>query len=254
MDVRYDAFPQPQPFAVNIRFNKWELSKLDTVNHDCSFSVNIVYYWTDTRFVDWPNNVPLPENLWGPELKLMDGKCERVQNAFVLVNSSTGRLKRGVTYTGVVNRPQNLRDFPFDIGCVVVSFESMSNWMLLDGSKSGNVPAANRKYKLQPVSLKGEGRWLGQFFKSRVPEFSLLGVSTQINEKPRNKLGNELTAGTYSLFSIVFLRVFLTPFLLYAIRCSEFLFSCWEKLYVLHVQNNFAVMANMPFEFCNILF
>jgi hypothetical protein len=69
--------------------------------------------------------------------------------------NNTGRVKRGILYTGNVETVMNLRDFPFDLCAVQLNIESISHWSTRDGSNYGSL-AFGCTYKLRKICEKGE--------------------------------------------------------------------------------------------------
>jgi hypothetical protein len=218
-----------EPFWVDFRFNKWQVKQINTVERTTTVSIVVVFFWTDPRLVGWDVAKQLPHDLWGPYLVVENGSCEWSQNTFALLDPASGRLKRGTTYSGDVETLLCLRDFPFDVDRVDLAFSCMSHWRTLDGEQVANCPRG-RTYRLRPTRQKGEGKWLGLYFSSFVPEWQLLGVSTVVDEQPTNANGVDLTQVSFSFHvhrkSGFFVWKVLVPLYVLIVLCfSGFLFD-----------------------------
>ena len=218
-----------EPFWVDFRFNKWQVKEINTVERTATVSINVVFFWTDPRLVGWDKAKNLPPDLWGPYLAVENGSCEWSQNTFALLDPARGRLKRGTVYLGCVETLMSLHDFPFDVDRVDLQFSCMSHWRSLDGEQLANTPRG-RTYRLRPTREKGEGKWLGLYFSSFVPEWRLLGVSTIVDEQPTNANGVDLTQVSFSFHvhrkSGFFVWKALVPLYVLIVLCfSGFLFN-----------------------------
>ena len=79
--------------------------------------IYIVFYWADERLAGW-QEVFLPSELWGPKLLLKGNSIDIEQDHFILVDPTTGRLRRAFRYIGTVDNPMNLHSFPFDVDVI----------------------------------------------------------------------------------------------------------------------------------------
>ena len=186
---------------VDVRFNLKKVNAVDTVAGTAFFNGAIAFYWTDSRLAGWPEGAALPPALWGPRLELSNalGDLQEAHLAFTLVDRATGRLKRGRLYTGTVDNPMELRDFPFDMDRIELHFRTYSTWETRDGELSGSAPGA-KTYRVRQVREPGEGKWLVlDQWSGALAEWELHGVSTKIEELPPIVQGEEITVVPVSL-------------------------------------------------------
>lgn len=130
-----------KPVEVKFRFNVTSLADVKTKESEAFVKLQIVFFWSDRRLKYWTSgsknnyNRKLPDKLWGPSMVLNNSKDMVVEHFdFSLVRpwEETGRLKRVITYQGVVTNPMNLLNFPFDMDDVELRFYSNSHYTTLD--------------------------------------------------------------------------------------------------------------------------
>jgi hypothetical protein len=116
--------PSGNTFFVDLRFNLFKVTAVNTVDGTAFVNFGIVCYWTDSRLIDWSKDKALPPELWGPHLMLLNARhdFQEVESSFDLVNRDTGRLKRGREFKGTVDINMDLRAFPFDMGSIELLF------------------------------------------------------------------------------------------------------------------------------------
>ena len=169
---------------VDVRFDLNKVNAVDTVTSTACFKVYTIFYWTDPRLAGWPEGKALPMSLWGPRFflnnALNDGLAE-FDGEFALIDNATGRLKRGRNYSGTVDNPMDLRNFPFDLDGIKLRFLSASDWESLDGSRKGN-SAKGKSYQLRRICAEGEGTFLHLMWSGRIAEWQLHGISSKIVE------------------------------------------------------------------------
>lgn len=120
----------------------------------------IIQYWTDPRLVGYTDPA-LPAKLWGPKMDIDNAvEYSETHAVFVLVNPSTGRLKRVRFVEGTFNNPMDLTTFPFDFDTLEASFKTTSTWLTNDESAGGE-DAFGKTYRVRPVAddvgAKGTG-------------------------------------------------------------------------------------------------
>ena len=174
-----------EPIWVDVRFVIHKLTRIDTVNGSAFIKIHCVKYWTDHRLIDWHGE--LPELLWGPVFNLSNslGDMITTQDEFSLMDRTTGRLKRVHVYEGNIDNDMHLRDFPLDLDFIPITFTTMSRWRCNDSSRSGKSPKG-KSYRIRKVQEPHEGSWLRLDAKVDIPEFTLHGMSTAIDEKAPN--------------------------------------------------------------------
>jgi len=127
---------------VDVGFEVLAVGDIDTCNSQVSLQLQIVYYWTDSRFIGWPEGKALPPDTWGPAVRVKNEKStsETSDVTFAVFNAKTGRMKRCVLYQLNVAwvLDENLPNFPFDAHDFTVWFRSASDFISFDGSNSGN--------------------------------------------------------------------------------------------------------------------
>eukprot|EP01052_Picozoa_sp_SAG31_P004191 SAG31_NODE_172_length_21357_cov_7.616021_3_plen_295_part_00 len=195
------SLPPPPPAGeddlfVDVGFNLHSVSAVDTRSLSAFIRLEIRYYWTDQRLAgsDHSKMQRLPGGLWTPKLDLRNAmEAEERQNMPELINRQSGRLKRTQWYQGTIENPMDLRKFPFDVDALAIRFSTWSHWISLDGQATGFTSCEPRTYRVQKVSRRGEGGFLDMRFTGDIPEFTLLGISSIIDEKEKNELGGEVT-------------------------------------------------------------
>ena len=102
--------PPPPPsgavnFKVDLRFNLFKVTAVNTVAGTAYVNFGTVCYWTDPRLANWSEGTALPPKLWGPHLMLKNALAglQEVESSFDLVDHVTGRLKRGREFKGTVD-------------------------------------------------------------------------------------------------------------------------------------------------------
>lgn len=171
-----------KPLQVDFRCACFKLCNISTVDFTALIKFVVVFEWNDPRLCGVPITTnDLPNDLWGPDIVLENAQSEVeiIYDSFSLLDASTGRLKRTVTFHGPVYNPMSLRDFPFDNDDFEMKFISICNWRTLDGSRFGNDPT-ERVYILNPmINLKGvEFFFFG--WGRKVNEFTILGWSQDV--------------------------------------------------------------------------
>ena len=227
--------PGDNTFFVDLRFNLFKVTAVNTVDGTAFVNFGIVCYWTDSRLIDWPEGTALPPELWGPHLMLLNALAglQEVESSFDLVNRDTGRLKRGREFKGTVDINMDLRAFPFDMGSIEMLFYSASHWLSLNGEKqcSGSRATSGKTYRLRQVCEEDEGKWLNFLWSGAIPEWTLHGVSTKIVEKIANPQGQEHTNVPVSFHvtrkaRYYFWKALLPLYLLTLLSMSTFHFDC----------------------------
>ena len=228
--------PSDNTFFVDLRFNLFKVTDVNTVDGTAFVNFGIVCYWTDSRLIDWPEGTALPPELWGPHLMLLNARADlqEVESSFDLVNRDNGRLKRGREFKGTVDINMDLRAFPFDMGSIELLFYSASHWLSLNGEKhcSGSRAASGKTYRLRQVCEENnEGKWLNFLWNGTIPEWTLHGVSTKIVEKIPNPQGQEHTNVPVSFHvtrkaRYYFWKALLPLYLLTLLSMSTFHFDC----------------------------
>jgi hypothetical protein len=230
---------------VDIRFVLFKLTNVDTVGGSAFVKLSLFSYWNDPRVKGWDG--PLPEKLWGPAFNLSNSLGDLIvtEDEFELLDRSTGRLKRAFIYEGKVDNPMDLRAFPCDLDDVSVNsflfhlstfpihmiilprqardkhkesspksrfltqvtFTTLSRWLSNDGTAKGKSPKG-KSYRVRKIQDESEGKWLRLDRFQTIPEFSLHGISSRIEEKAPNEAGSERTEITVSLHISRCVRVY----------------------------------------------
>ena len=151
--------PDGGPCVVDLRFAIFKVSLISSVSLSANIKLALVWYWTDPRLIGWNEDEPLPNKLWGPNVHCVNSRNDFTaeQTQFELVDATTGRLKRGRMFHGVIDNDMDLHAFPLDIDDVEVLFESVGHWMSKDGELSGTI-AKGVSYVLRPICEPGEGK------------------------------------------------------------------------------------------------
>lgn len=127
---------------VDVGFEVLNVNDINTCESKVSVQLQIVYYWTDSRFIGWPTDRALPPDTWGPAVRVKGERSptEGSDVTFAVYNSHTGRMKRTVLYRLEVDwfLDKNLPDFPFDAHDFTVWFRSASDFSSFDGASAGN--------------------------------------------------------------------------------------------------------------------
>lgn len=161
--------PGPGPIRVDFKCACLGLSRIDTASLTANIKFVLVFLWNDDRFKGLRINTnDLPGNLWGPDVIFENAlpSCRPIYDSFILVDPSSGRMKRTITFHGAIKNPMDLQNFPFDTDDLELKFITNGNWRALDGSRFGNNPTT-RIYTLHPI--KDE-------------DFFYMNVTEEINE------------------------------------------------------------------------
>jgi len=164
------------PVQIAFRVKLKRVNSVDTKAGTAFVKFDINYVWTDSRLAGWPKGVELPPWLWGPlwHVANHNSDWQEVQSAFQLEDRQSGRLRRTMKYSGVVDNPMNLRDFPFDLDSIDIIFYSMCHWMTLNEEACG-YDLNEKPYKFRLA----RGQWLVLLWDGTIHEWDLLGVSNQ---------------------------------------------------------------------------
>jgi len=182
-----------KPISVDVRFNLNKVTSVDTAHSTAFVSVGVAFYWTDTRLVGWEQDA-LPGHLWGPRLWCFNGLQDfaSMYQDFVLLDPPSGRMKRYCRYSGTVDNQMHLKDFPFDVDTIDLTFRTASHWRSGDGGQEGDL-GKGKSYRIRPISSPVEGKLFQLLWDGALPEFYLLGMSMRIEEKPPTASGQEVT-------------------------------------------------------------
>ena len=103
---------------VDMRLNVDKVDRVSTVEETAHFVGTLVLTWTDPRVQGMTN--PPPAGLWGPWIRLANALTSDPlqQVEFELLDSSTGRLKRGIRVDATVPFTSDLTNFPFDLSLI----------------------------------------------------------------------------------------------------------------------------------------
>lgn len=211
--------PGEKPIKVEFQCACFNLSNVNTATLCAEIKFAIVLFWNDKRFIG--SNLTtndLPYDLWGPDITLQNAlnDCCALYDSFSLIDPSTGRLKRTITFHGKVRNPMDIKQFPFDRDDFELEFRTNCNWRVLDGSRFGNDPV-NRVYTLHQMKEKS-------FFHMGCPtdisEFIITGWSYHTHI-PSKRDHNEMDAMEFQFnFHMVrnsffyFLKIFFPLWLL----------------------------------------
>ena len=181
------------------------LHSVSTVDNCAYVEFSVIFYWTDPRLIGCAAPDDLPKCLWGPDLELAGtlGAISEESGGFCLRSSKTGRLKRVRIFKGMVAKYWNnlKEDFPFDLDTIQVIAYTNSHYVLYDESKAGAVPRG-RTYRLRPVSAENsrdpddpaeEGSWLNLWWSGEVAEWTIYGISTELDEQDQQDDGSATT-------------------------------------------------------------
>ena len=236
-DIDWHLPPQSEthkePIWVNMRIDLVNCSAIDTVACTSHIKIYVIQYWTDSRLAGW-SSPELPSALWGPQLTLdnvaSNGDLQDTHAVFDLVDRALGRLKRVRLISATIDNPMHLRDFPLDIDDIRITLSTTSTFLLLDESKSGEIPVG-KTYRLRPVPKDGsEGNFLHMWWDGTIAEWALHGVSTRIVEHPAAAVGYEKTDVNISFHvsrksSYYFHKALLPLYLLMLLSFNTFAFD-----------------------------
>eukprot|EP00937_MAST-01D_sp_MAST-1D-sp2_P000823 g823.t1 len=181
MMTKWDESPTPgQPVEVDFQLEVKAIQDIDARRGMASVILDICLSWRDPRVEEackrdqgWEP----PAQLWAPGVWLANGVLEREQLVFedspghlVRVSTRPGDRARGLlfiwlTFTGEVDNPMDLEDFPFDEDSLDFRFV---------GCRMLNGRLTDTQYNLRP---KDGDKFVQFWFNSHLPEFQLLGVS-----------------------------------------------------------------------------
>mmetsp|Transcript_17630 Transcript_17630/g.26721 ORF Transcript_17630/g.26721 Transcript_17630/m.26721 type:complete len:527 (-) Transcript_17630:87-1667(-) len=168
--------------CVDARFEIHKVSNLDLVNGTAFVKISCFCYWSDCRLSGWSLNSALPAELWGPvfEIKNAYQDMSRIQEYFILLNNTTGRLKRVHSFEGTIDVfYNNLQHYPCDIHDISINFQNYF-WQ----SNSGQLQGYHSTYRVRKMQRVGEGTWIRIREKTnRIPNFRILGISSFIKEE-----------------------------------------------------------------------
>ena len=218
-----------EPIWIDFRFNLNKASDVDTVAGTAFIKLDVVLYWTDPRMIGWPeDHADLPPKLWGPTMELVNalGDMQNESLVFSVVDAKTGRMKRAFGFTGVIENPMNLRDFPFDMDDITIMFATRSHWSTFDGETGGDV-AKGMTYRLRQIREEVEGKWLDLSWSGRIGECELHGVSTRVDELSTSAQGQDQTDVVLSFHvtrksAFYFWKCLLPLYLLFTLSLSTF--------------------------------
>lgn len=174
-----------KPFYVDIRVIVDRLANVDTVEGSASVAFYLVFYWTDTRLIDWPNRDHLPPKLWTPFV-VWRNYLERSDDVFENPNLSdpaSGRVHMRQNIQGKLDNPMSLASFPFDADAVSIKLWSGIQYRTADGNTSGQQPRGPL-YTVRPVDMSTgvqEGNFLRPDFHAKISEWRLHGMSTRFD-------------------------------------------------------------------------
>merc|ERR1719433_2053926 len=152
------------PLDVNMRINLKKISHIDTANSTAKVNLDLIMNWTDPRLIGW-NEPNLPPSLWGPAPYIFNktSDFERQNMTFLLQNKETGRMKRTLSFRGMIHNPMDLTTFPFDFDAIDIVIANVSSWSTLDEQhRGGGKNNAPMNYKLK-LTRSNEGTIL-RFF------------------------------------------------------------------------------------------
>jgi hypothetical protein len=124
----------------------------------------------------------------------------------------------------------DLRSFPFDMDKIELQFATASHYTTLDDERSGLVPKG-KSYRVRQTQELGEGKWVDLRWSGMIAEWTLHGVSTNIQELPPNAVsGPDDTFVSLSLHvtrnsAYYFWKARLPLYLLIALSMSAFHFE-----------------------------
>jgi len=108
-DCDYSTAPMPadgSPVDVRFRFLVEHVSDINDVSSSAWVKIVLGLYWTDPRVKGYEDGQALPDDLWGPLPVLTNGMHLEVEPyEFSVCDTSVGRLKRLVRYSGNIVNP-----------------------------------------------------------------------------------------------------------------------------------------------------
>jgi hypothetical protein len=178
------------------------LASVDTVEGSATVAFYLVFYWTDTRLIDWPNRDHLPPKLWTPYV-VWRNYLEKADDVFDNPNLSdpaTGRVHMRQNIRGKLDNPMSLTSFPFDADSVSIKLWSGIQYRTADGNNAGQQPRGPL-YTIRPVDMSPgvqEGNFLRPDFHANISEWTLHGMSTKFEQIGPLASGVEPTEFTIS--------------------------------------------------------
>ena len=185
---------------VDFRFTVKAMSKIDTVEGTAFVQFDITLHWTDSRLANWTDGVDLPPRLWTPRFNwhnTVSHKSDFLAPAILGLKrkhlGNKGRLRLRQSLSGIVKNPMDLRAFPFDVDDVECGLRTGIHSRLADGTNE-TVCNSGRLYVARKIQDPNEGSWLnvGQY-SGEVDEWTLFGVSTEIDHQKANSQGQQKT-------------------------------------------------------------
>jgi len=172
---------------VDVGFEVLSVSEINTATSSVSLQLQMVFYWTDSRFINWPNNKPLPSNTWGPAVRVKGevSECAPSDVTFAIFNVETGRMKRCVMYTLEIDwtNDENLPNFPFDAHDFTVWMRSASDFASFSNEHRGN-SATEHQYMFR-AAIRKKGVCGSDFLKviwdRRHHGWKCHGISTELD-------------------------------------------------------------------------
>ena len=93
------------PIVVDFRCACFKLTDVSTVQFTTLIKFVLVFEWIDPRLRGMPITTnDLPADLWGPDMILENAQndCRIIYDSFSLLDANEGRLKRTITYHGLL--------------------------------------------------------------------------------------------------------------------------------------------------------
>lgn len=223
------------PLKVDFRCACFDVSNVNTATLSAEVKFVMILFWNDLRFEgSFMTTNDLPGELWGPDISLDNSliDCTKVYDSFSLIDSSTGRLKRTITFHGSVWNPMDLKDFPFDRDDLELKFVTNSNWRVLDESRFGNDPV-NRTYFLNPMR---EDKFFFFGGSNTMHEFDITGWDYDIFnptdvDKENEPIVFEFRFHLVRRYNFYYLKILLPLWLLVLTSCAAFMMeTSFEEL------------------------
>lgn len=215
------------PLKVDFRCACFDVSNVNTATLSAEIKFVVILFWNDNRFEDsFMTTNDLPGELWGPDITLDNSlvDCTKLYDSFSLIDSSTGRLKRTITFHGSVWNPMDLKDFPFDRDDLELKFVTNSNWRVLDESRFGNDPV-HRTYYLNPMR---EEKFFFFGGSNTMHEFDITGWDYDIfnpkdKEKENEPIVFEFRFHLVRRYNFYYLKILLPLWLLVLTSAASFM-------------------------------
>lgn len=198
-DLEYETAPSPEEgddeLYVDVGVEVCGIDNISTVNTSADVDVQLVFFWTDSRFIsdtdnEWHAGQPLPDDTWGPTCQLLNQKGPKLRPVrdvtFDIHDPQTGRLKRTRNYRATLNFQMqygDLQNFPFDVHTLPIHFRTCSDYELLSGSHQGN-SSGERTYKIRTSSPFLRVKWADED-----DEWEVHGISADMNHEEKQGAG-----------------------------------------------------------------